>query len=142
MKLRIIIFMCLIGVGSGELLAQQLVYKPMNPMFGGDTFNYQFLLQSAQAQNSFKDPDQQGIRSGFNDRSDLERFTESLNRQLLNQISRTLFTQQFGADGNLTPGTFSFGSLVIEIFESTEGLVIDILDTSNGDLTQVIIPGN
>ncbi len=127
-------------MGTGFSWAQQLVYRPVNPMFGGDTFNYQQLLASAQAQNSFTDPN-----DPFNDLlgelSEVERFTENLNRQLLNQISRSLFTQQFGADGALTPGTFTFGSLVIEIFQSTEGLVIDILDTTNGDLTQVIIPG-
>ena len=54
----------------------------------------------------------------------------------------SLFNQQFGSSGTLSPGTFSFGSLVVEIFESSEGLVIDILDTTNGDQTQVIIPGN
>ena len=100
-----------------ESYSQQLVYRAKNPFFGGDTFNYQFLLQSAQSQNSFSDP-AAGLQD---DRSDLERFTESLNNQLLNQLSRTLFTQQFGVNGELRPGTFSFGSLVLEIFESSEG---------------------
>jgi len=126
--------------GSLGVSAQQLVYRPVNPMFGGETFNYQQLLASAQAQNSFSDPNDDSARLG-NQQSDIERFTENLNRQLLNTISRNLFTQQFGDDGTLTPGTFSFGSLVIEIFQSADGLVIDILDTSNGDVTQVIIPG-
>ncbi|SHJ21443.1 curli production assembly/transport component CsgF [Aquimarina spongiae] len=113
---------------------QELVYRPINPAFGGDTFNYQWLLSSAEAQNTFTDDEASG-----DDRSDLERFTENLNSQLLNQISRTLFNQQFGQDG-LTEGTFSFGTLFIEIFPSAEGLVINILDTSTGDQSQVIIP--
>ncbi len=46
---------------------------------------------------------------------------------------------QFG-DGGLTPGTYTFGSLSIEIFPSNEGLVITILDTDTGEQTQVIIP--
>jgi len=62
-----------------------------------------------------------------------------LNSQLLNQISRTLFNEQFGQNG-LTEGTFNFGTLFIEIFPSGEGLVINILDTSTGDQSQVIIP--
>ncbi|GGI58173.1 curli production assembly/transport component CsgF [Winogradskyella haliclonae] len=122
-----------------ESFSQQLVYRPVNPNFGGDTFNYQFLLSSAQAQNPFSEEQDANLR---NQQSEIEAFTENLNNQLLNQISRSLFTQQFGADGNLTPGTFSFGSLVVEIFESAEGLVIDILDITNGDQTQIIIPGN
>ncbi|GAA4112182.1 curli assembly protein CsgF [Aquimarina addita] len=114
---------------------QDLVYQPKNPAFGGDTFNYQWLLSSAEAQNTFTED----FDSNLDDRTDLERFTESLNSQLLSQISRTLFTEQFG-DGELTEGTFSFGTLFIEIFPSGEGLVIDILDTSTGDQSQIIIP--
>ena len=113
---------------------QDLVYRPVNPAFGGDTFNYQWLLSSAEAQNSFTD-----TRATADERSELERFTENLNNQLLSQISRTLFTEQFG-DGGLTEGTFNFGSLFIEVFPSGEGLVINILDTANGDQSQVIIP--
>ena len=35
---------------------QQLTYRPVNPAFGGDTFNYNWLLNSANSQNSFTDP--------------------------------------------------------------------------------------
>lgn len=114
---------------------QDLVYRPVNPAFGGDTFNYQWLLSSAEAQNKFTE----NSDSSRDQRSDLERFTENLNNQLLNQISRTLFNEQFGEEG-LTEGTFNFGTLFIEIFPSGEGLVINILDTSTGDQSQVIIP--
>jgi curli production assembly/transport component CsgF len=118
---------------------QQLTYRPVNPNFGGDTFNYQFLLQSATVQNSLTAP---SVENQEDTRSDLDRFRDNLNNQLLSQISRTLFNQQFDANAALEPGTFSFGSLIVEIFESPEGLVIDILDTSNGDQTQLIIPNN
>lgn len=127
----IIIFFIL----SVPIFGQQLVYQPKNPAFGGDTFNYQWLLSSAESQNTFTEDNSRTREQ----RSDLERFTESLNNQLLSQISRTLFTNQFGSDG-LTEGTFSFGTLFIEIFPSNEGLVINILDTSNGDQSQVIVP--
>ncbi len=115
--------------------SQDLVYRPINPAFGGDTFNYQWLLSSAEAQNKFTDPND----PSRDERSDLERFTENLNSQLLNQISRELFNDQFGEEG-LTEGTFNFGTLFVEIFPSGEGLVINILDTSTGDQSQVIIP--
>jgi len=137
MKKLLICIGIFISFGMSEAFSQQLVYRPMSPFFGGDTFNYQFILQSAQAQNGFTGAND----DPFGRQSDLERFTENLNSQLLSQISRTLFTQQFGRDGELRPGTFTFGTLSLEIFESAEGLVIDILDTSNGDQTQVILPG-
>ena len=67
--------------------SQQLVYTPVNPNFGGNTFNYQWLLSSANAQNSFEGTGQANERQ-----SELERFQESLNRQILGQLSRSAFT--------------------------------------------------
>ena len=59
----------------------------------------------------------------------------------MSQISRTLTQQQLDSIGELTePGTFTFGTLAVEVFESGEGLVINILDTTNGEETQVIVP--
>lgn len=117
------------------LYSQNIVYKPINPFFGGDTFNYQQLLASANAQNTFEE------NSGFNfgQGSDLENFTESLNRQLLNSLSQDLFQQEFG-DTSLTEGTYVFGTLVVEISPSRDGLSVNILDTSTGEQTNIIIP--
>jgi curli production assembly/transport component CsgF len=118
---------------SSVSFGQQLVYKPVNPAFGGDTFNHQWLLAAANAQNSFKDP-----AAADKNRSTIDQFAESLNRQLLSQISRSLLGSQL--DGGLEPGTFNFGTLSLEIFESGDGLVINILDTSTGEETQIIVP--
>jgi len=113
--------------------SQQLVYRSVNPNFGGgDAFSYQQLLNSANAQNSFTDPNEE------EELSEIDQFTESLNRQLLGQLTRTLFNEQIGDD--LTEGTYNFGSLAIEIFDSSEGLVINILDINTGEQTQIIIP--
>lgn len=121
---------------SAAGMAQQFTYTPTNPAFGGDTFNYQWMLSSATAQNQLKGPDTQR-----NQESELEKFGSNLNRQLLSQISRALLQQQLGGFGNFDQeGTFTYGTLNIEIYQSDEGLVINILDTSNGEETQVIIP--
>lgn len=132
MKFKLLLFFL---IGGFSIQAQQLVYTPKNPAFGGETFNYQWLQSSAQAQNSFKAPQEEGRES----QTELERFTRSLNSQLLGQVSRSLFTQQFG-EGDLQPGKYTFGSLAIDIYPSNEGLVINILDTNTGEQTQIIIP--
>lgn len=122
-------------VSPTALFAQEMVYKPQNPAFGGDTFNYQWLLSSAEAQNSYKEDS----AFSFDEKSDIDTFTESLNRQLLNKITSDLFREQFGS-GDLAEGTYMFGSLVLEISPTDGGLLINILDTQTGDQTQIIIP--
>lgn len=114
--------------------AQDLVYKPKNPAFGGDTFNYQWLLSSAESQNKLKEA---GVEK--EDKSELEKFIDNLNSQLLNQVSKSLFAEQFGNDG-ISEGTYTFGSLSIDVYPSEGGLTISILDTTTGEQTQVIIP--
>ncbi|SNR73945.1 curli production assembly/transport component CsgF [Lutibacter agarilyticus] len=117
------------------LYSQDIVYKPMNPFFGGDTFNYQQMLASANAQNSFEED----AGFDFKQASDLENFSESLNRQLLNSLSQDLYQDQFGNEA-LTEGTYVFGSLVVEISPTSGGLSVSILDTITGEQTQIIIP--
>jgi len=127
------ILSALLFFGTAMLYGQQLVYTPKNPNFGGNTFNYQWLLSSASAQNSFSDNDRFS-----DDRTDLERFQEDLNRQLLGQLTRSVFNAELG-DG-LQEGTFNVGELLLEVFETGEGLVVNILDTNTGEQTQIIIP--
>ncbi|WP_111706735.1 curli production assembly/transport component CsgF [Lutibacter citreus] len=117
------------------MCSQNIVYKPINPFFGGDTFNYQQLLASANAQNSFEESSDYNFDQG----SDLENFAETLNQQLLSSLSQDLFQEQFG-DTSLSVGTYVFGSLVVKISPSSDGLSVNILDTTTGEQTQIIIP--
>lgn len=132
MKKNLLILFCFGCLSS--VFSQQILYKPMNPFFGGDTFNYQQLLAEATAQNDFKE-----ASSISSTQTDLENFTDGLNRQLLNSISRNLFQQQFG-NQDLTVGTFVFGTLVVDVTPSSGGLLINILDSTTGEQTQIIIP--
>lgn len=123
------IFICSLAARS-----QALVYKPVNPAFGGETFNYQWLMSSAESQNKFTEK----ITAGT-EKTELQRFKESLDAQLLSQISTLLYQQQFGTDG-LAQGSYTFGSYSIDIYPTADGLSLNILDTKTGEKTQVIIP--
>jgi curli production assembly/transport component CsgF len=130
---KFILFITILGVFNTSN-AQDLVYKPVNPAFGGDTFNYSWLLNSAEVQNKFKEQDDSSSQSA------LQRFKDNLNSQLLSQVSSSVFQKQFG-DNGIVPGSYTFGSLSVNIYPSNLGLVVDILDTDTGEKTQVIIPG-
>ncbi len=134
--MKIIAFIIVVTALSTTMNAQQFRYEPKNPFFGGDTFNYQQLLASANAQNGLT-----ASSTASEPLSDLEAFGQQLQSSILSQISRTLTQQQLDAiDGITEPGSFSFGDLALDVFESSEGLVINILDTSNGEETQIIVP--
>ena len=123
--------------------AQDLVYTPVNPNFGGNTFNYQWLLQSATAQNGLTDPDApvRDFGRATSRRSSLDDFSESLNRQLLNSLTRQLFDLDLtGADGGLQPGSFALGNFQVDIVEGSDGLIITILDVVNGGTTELEVP--
>ena len=124
------LILILIGLLLGTLTtyAQDFVYRPTNPAFGGDTFNYQWLLNSATAQNGISDPD---AESGQRKRDPLADFQQDLNRRILSDLSRTLVSDQFGEEG-LEEGVFDVGIFQIEVFEGADGVSITILDTSNG----------
>lgn len=118
--------------------SQQIVYRPINPAFGGyNSYNYNWLLSSAEAQSKFTEDNDYG----FETQSELEIFTETLNRQLLNSLSQDLFFQEFG-DSPLTEGAYVFGSLIVDVTPTAKGLSVNILDTKSGDQTQIIIPNN
>lgn len=118
-------------VGWTLASAQDFVYQPINPAFGGNVLNYGWLLNSANAQNPFSDDQEE--------ENTLDQFTESLNQQLLNQLSRDLISDQFGEEG-LTVGTYQFGDFQIDIAPGLNGLVINITDFATGGQTSITIP--
>lgn len=134
MKTLILILTLIAGIFLGK--SQQLVYKPINPAFGGDTFNYQWLLSSANAQNQFDDKSNNSLLKNVNS---VDSFGQSLNRQVLSELSRKLFEDQFG-EGSIKPGNYLFGSLYLQVTSTAQGLLINILDTNTGDQSEIVIP--
>lgn len=118
-----------------KLKAQDMVYQPKNPAFGGSYLNYSWLLSSAQSQNGFKDPEQ---TSGLN-RDPLKDFEANLNRQILNQLSRRIVESQFGEEG-LEDGEYTLGSYKINVGSDDGGVNINIFDNDTGNTTEVIVP--
>ncbi|TPE44395.1 curli production assembly/transport component CsgF [Pontibacter mangrovi] len=120
-----------------NIQAQDMVYTPKNPAFGGNPYNYSWLQSSAQAQDKLKDPDAE-TNTGIT-RDPLQDFKNSLNRQILNELSRKLISNQFGEDG-VTPGSYTVGDYQIDVVEGPGGISIDIVDIGTGDRTSVTIP--
>jgi curli production assembly/transport component CsgF len=138
MKIYLLTLLILIAAG-GKLSAQDLVYEPKNPSFGGNTFNYQWMLSSAQAQNKISEKTDDPF-SRY-ERDPLKDFQNSLNQQVLAQLSRQLVVNQFGdSNEGLKEGVYEVGNFRIEVVPTGSGISVTIFDIATGNQTNVNIP--
>lgn len=120
---------------SGILYAGELVYTPINPSFGGSSFNASWLQQQANEQNTFKEPTAE--TSVVKD--PLEDFKDSVNRQILNRLASQFTRDVFGEDA-LEPGHYELGNFIIDVIETIDGVQISIKDITTGNETTILVP--
>lgn len=119
---------------AGPAEAQQFVYRPSNPAFGGNPLNQQWLLGTAQAQMPTEERDPFA-------RDPLADFEQGLQRQILSAISREIVSNRFGSEIDLTrTGRYDLGEFIIEITPGLSGVDIQVINAFTGDQTTVTIP--
>ncbi|MEX0661820.1 MAG: curli production assembly/transport component CsgF [Balneolaceae bacterium] len=122
-------------VSISTVSAQEMVYQPKNPAFGGNPGNFQSMFQRAQTQNRFEEG---AGGSGFQ-RDPLADFQSSLQRQVLSQLTRDIVNQQFG-EGEIEERNFEFGEFSINVLPGTDGVEIIISNILTGDETSITVP--
>jgi curli production assembly/transport component CsgF len=123
---------CLFLTGFSMLSqATELVYTPVNPNFGGNPLNGPTLLNEAQAQNDYKDPDLK--RSTTAGTSALERFSQQLQSSLLSQVLTNI---RNGNSGSLTTDAF-----IVNVIDDSGSLSIQITDRATGEISEVNVNG-
>jgi curli production assembly/transport component CsgF len=135
MKKVIIATTLILALFQVAMLGQDFVYQPINPAFGGNPYNYSWLLAQAQAQNMFVEDN--GL--GFEELDPLASFQDDINRQVLNSITQEFYRNQFGENG-LVEGYYKFGSYEIDISPTSEGMQVRIIDIYTGSETTIIVP--
>jgi curli production assembly/transport component CsgF len=115
--------------------AQDFVYQPVNPAFGGSYLNYSWLLSSAQAQNLYQDSGSSRFQ-----RDPLADFEQSLQRQILSQLSREIVSDRFGGIDFTQEGRFDLGDFIIEVTPGLNGLNVSIFNVLTGDESVVTVP--
>lgn len=111
--------------------AQDLVYKPINPSFGGNPFNSAHLLGVAGGQNDFKDPTSQ--------RSQSEQFSRQLQSRLLSSLASQVTDAIFGENPQ-EQGTVSFGGQTVSWVRTLDEVTLTITDEASGEVTTIVIP--
>ncbi len=130
------VFMLLAAGLTAQVGAQQFVYEPLNPAFGGNPMNYSWMLSSANAQNQHE-----ATRDPRLTRDPLEDFQASLQRQVLSQLTRDIARRQLGlTDEEMRESRFEFGEFTIEVIPGVDGVQVVIFNIMTGDETSITIP--
>lgn len=114
-------------------MAQDIVYTPVNPSFGGNPFNSAHLLGIANAQNNFRDP--KASTSG----SQADIFSRQLQSRLLSALSSQIVDAIFGENPQQS-GTIKFGGQTISFVRGLEEVTLTITDDGTGEVTTIVIP--
>ncbi|GET28613.1 curli production assembly protein CsgF [Prolixibacter sp. SD074] len=121
------------------VFAQDFVYTPVNPAFGGNTYNYSWLMNSADAQKKQSSSSNSATDLFSQSQSNLTDFTTNLNNQILNELSNRILQDQFN-NFSLQNGQYNVGNYQINIKQGTQGVDINILDTQTGGQSSITIP--
>lgn len=131
-----VFFLSLLGL---ETKAQDFVFTFVNPAFGGNPYNYSWLLESADKQNKYDDEEEEEEESSlFGD--PLEEFQSDLGRSIVSSLSDRINTSVLGENQDLSPGSYEVGNYNIRITEKSNGLNISITDQLTGNSTNMFIP--
>jgi curli production assembly/transport component CsgF len=117
---------------AGAAHATELVYRPVNPSFGGDPLNGPNLLNSAIQQNDFKDPEADRLSN----QSPLQQFNDQLQRAILGRIASSVSGGLFNSSGQLIPGIVETADFRIAIVDLGGGVLsITTTDKVTGEST-------
>ncbi|WP_409335775.1 MULTISPECIES: curli assembly protein CsgF [unclassified Halomonas] len=116
---------------GAQAIAGDLVYRPLNPSFGGDPFMGSYLLGKAQAQDTTTDPNARG----FERLSSTDRLVQSLESRLISQL-----ISDVGA-GNVDQGSFDSGEFNVVVSDDGGELVVRVVDKLTGDITNISVGG-
>lgn len=110
--------------------AGNMVFQFVNPNFGGNPNNGAFLLNEAQAQNSYKAP---SGSDGFTQTSALDNFTSAIQSQLLSGLLGNVAT---GKPGRLVTNDF-----IVDIQNTNGQLTLNVTDRSTGKTSTIQVSG-
>jgi len=130
-----IMFACVacIALGAVDASAEQLVYTPVNPNFGGNPNNAAALLAGANAQNNYKDP---AAVNALAQLTPLQQFNQNLQQFVLNRVAASVTGNIVNAAGALVPGTISTTDFTIQVIDLGGGsLKVVTTDKNTGQST-------
>ncbi|XDU74857.1 curli production assembly/transport protein CsgF [Rouxiella sp. WC2420] len=108
-----------------------MVFQFINPNFGGNPNNGSFLLNEANAQNSYKDPDAYDFNSSTP--SALDNFSTAIQSQLLSSLMGNI------AQGK--PGRLVTQDFIVDVQNTDGQLNLNVTDRSTGKVSTIQVQG-
>lgn len=122
--------------------AQDFVYAPLNPSFGGSPLNSQHFLTTASAQRTATARDAPSASdldmTGSVGRTDAELFLSQLQGRLLSQLAANVTEAIFGGESPESNGEVIFGDTTITFNRSLTAIELTIFDGFT--TTQIVVP--
>lgn len=122
------IFLCPVNSARADL-----IYRPINPSFGGDPFNSNHLQGLAGTQNAFKP------ESKAKTQSSTDRFLSMLQSRLYSALAGQVADAIFGENAQPT-GTIVFDDQQVSFNNNGLEIEITILNFSTGEVTNITVP--
>ncbi len=117
------------------LQAQNFTFQFKNPGFGGNPNNFHYFMQTAEAQKKDFGDETDRFR-----RDPLRDFQQTMQRQLLSQISRNLVRGELEGIDLSSEGFYNLGDFSIEVIDGLDNITVEIIDQLSGERTQIEIP--
>ncbi|MGP3590052.1 curli production assembly/transport protein CsgF [Vagococcus sp. WN89Y] len=111
--------------------AGNMTFQFRNPNFGGNPNNGAFLLNSAQAQNSYKDPSYSDY--GIEQPSALDNFTQAIQSQILGGLLTNINTGK--------PGRMVTSDYIVDIVNRDGQLQLNVTDRKTGRTSTIEVSG-
>jgi curli production assembly/transport component CsgF len=120
-------------LGAGlNAYADEMVYTPVNPSFGGNPFNSSHLLDTANVQNDHQAPTRE---------SQSDQFMRMLQARLLSAIAGQISDSILGDDA-LPTGEISYGPQTVSWETVLDSIHITVTDSATGSITEIVIPSS
>lgn len=132
--------------GAAQItMAQDLVYTPINPSFGGSPLNSSHLLGTANAQRTATARDSRpdsllggsGLDTPGSSSADL--FVRQLEGRLLSALAGQVTEAIFG-DSPQDSGLVTFGTTTVEFQRTLDSIRLVIIDSLDGTVTEIVVP--
>lgn len=143
-RLRQALLTIMLSATAQVAIAQDLVYTPINPSFGGSPLNSSHLLSTANAQRTATARDAQtdpilggdGFETPGSSNADLS--VRQLEARLLSALASQVTSAIF--DGEQDNGTVTFGSTTVTFERTLDSLRLVIIDSLDGTVTEIVVP--